>query len=117
MTFALYAYARLSRKRQVLVADALGNLVSSMFRVKFVPFPKVVACLGEKGVESPYDIAANQQLTAEEIGWAIRVVCRQLHGYPTCLMQAVAAKSMLRKRGRPLLILQPSPEYSMDGFV
>jgi len=52
-------------------------------------------------IESPGNIQSDQETRTRQVGWAVRAVARRTPWKSNCLVQAVAAKIMLRRRGIP----------------
>lgn len=64
-----------------------------------LPFRRIAAWLGTAGEETPAGAADHEILMAQEIGWAVSAVARQVLWDGRCLAQALAATGMLRRRG------------------
>jgi hypothetical protein len=92
---------RLSWREWRLLADAGGCLVAARLAVWFVPFRRLANGLGDKMAESPTEDTEAQRATAARIGWAVRALGRRLPWMSQCLVQAVAATWMLRRRRIP----------------
>ena len=88
-----------------LTADERRLLVSALFRLVVVrvgmwriPLRVLLRRLHKMAVERDR-LSESNPLPPERIVWAIRVVSRYLPGTMNCLVQALAAQSMLARRG------------------
>jgi hypothetical protein len=85
--------------RQRLVAEAFGGLVHAWALVRFRRFPAYAARLGEP---LPGEVRPDRQADPaplRDVSWAIGSVNRTFGGRFTCLMEAMACKAMLNRRG------------------
>ena len=92
---------RTSGKEWQLLAEAGGLLVVARLAVWFVPFRRLATLLGDEMAESPAADTEEQRAAAIPIGWAVRTLGRRLPWMSQCLVQAVAATWMLRRRRIP----------------
>ena len=76
-------------------------LVAARVAVWFVPFRRLASGLGDTMAESPAEITEAQRATAAKIGWAIRGLGQHLPLMTQCLVQALAATWMLKRRRIP----------------
>lgn len=95
---------RLSGKEWRLLLEAGGVLVIARLAVWLVPFRRLASRLGVEMAESPSTITEKQRDTAVPIGWAVGTLGRRLPWMGQCLVQAVAATWMLRRRRIPSTI-------------
>lgn len=94
-----------NRARALLVEAAAALLVARLALV-LVPFPRLAARFGT--FMKPAEAAALMQRSApspadarlaQEIGWAVTRAARYVPFKAVCLPQAMAARTMLRRRG------------------
>ena len=64
-----------------------------------LPFRRIAAWMGTPGAETPATATVAEIRIAEEIGWAVGVLARRVPWDGRCLVQALAATGMLRRRG------------------
>ena len=103
---------RLTRLSQVglrehrLRAEATLRLVAARVALATIPFPRIARAMGgfvapqqareRIGVVPP---SAEKQALAREIGWAVTRAADHVPFAAVCLPQAMAARTMLQKRG------------------
>lgn len=71
------------------------------FALSLVPFRRIAAGLGSPMSESPARDTDAHRAAVAQIGWAVRAVSHHLPGTRQCLVQALAAKWILQRRGIP----------------
>lgn len=81
--------------------EALFWLSWARLFVSRAPFPRVADFLGEAGGQLPGEDGAVDPRRALQVQAGVRLVCRTLGWRPSCLVRAVAATAMLRRRGLP----------------
>lgn len=91
--------AGLPGTRRVMLAEACAALLAAQLQVRCLPFRRVAARLGASGAETGHEVTREQQALSREVEWAIAAASRRLRPRPTCLMEAVAAQALLRRRG------------------
>jgi hypothetical protein len=91
--------ARLPGARRWLLGEALIALAIARAAMALLPFRRIAAWLGTAGAESAATATAEELDMAREIGWAVGAVARRVPWDGRCLAQALAATSMLRRRG------------------
>ena len=74
-------------------------LAIARIAMALLPFRRIAAWLGIPGAETPATATTAEICVAEEIGWAVGVVARRVPWDGRCLVQALAATGMLRRRG------------------
>jgi hypothetical protein len=89
--------APFARKR--LLFEALVCLAIARIVMACVPFRRIAAWLGTPGAESPAGATEEEARTAEAVGWAVEAMGKRVPWDGRCLAQALAATSMLRRRG------------------
>lgn len=92
---------RLSGHEWRLLIEAGALLLLARLAVWLAPFRRVAAYLGDEMAESPTEITEEQREVALPIGWAVRTLGRRLPWMSQCLVQAVAATWMLKRRRIP----------------
>ena len=87
-------------RRRRLVAEALRELLRAWWTVRFKPFRSYAGDLGRAhaGAHSTTDLHGDLELL-RDVKWAIGAVNRTFFGRFTCLMQGMAGKAMLNRRG------------------
>jgi hypothetical protein len=63
------------------------------------PFSRIAAWLGTAGTESPAEVTPEQDQAAEAVGWAVSALASRVPWDGRCFAQALAATTMLRRRG------------------
>jgi hypothetical protein len=88
-------YVRLS----LFLAEAFFELCVARFKVSFVPFQTYKKELGHHmHVTSEHTVLAQQAL-AKRLSWAVQKTARYTPFKSNCMVQALAAKRMCKKRG------------------
>lgn len=92
-------------KRRGLMIEALFWLAVARVALLILPFRKVAAHLGDllppaEGAErmAAMAIPPGGDVTAREVGWAVRRMAGYVPFRSVCLQQALAGKAMLRRR-------------------
>ncbi len=94
----LQKFIRLSLNNKLLFAEALWWLGFYRFLILICPFRKIARFLGEENTETPVSDQGVDITTAKRISTAVRVMSRHTFWESKCLVQAYAAKKMLRRR-------------------
>lgn len=100
----LHKAARLSWRQWLLLIEASGAMAYAWLALRVLPFRRVSATWGAPLRQAPpFTFTFNLNTApldprAEQVGWAIRSVNHRLPWQGTCLIQAVAARQMLRRR-------------------
>jgi hypothetical protein len=105
----------MSLQRKLLLAEVPLALAVAALRVRLTPFRKLVPRLGQQGCQASQQLSTAQQELARDAEWLIAALCRRLPVQPTCLMQAVAAKALLSKRGVPSTVYIGIAPPQADG--
>jgi hypothetical protein len=92
-------YRLASSAQKHLLWEALAALFVARLALACIPFRRIAAWLGTRGAESPATVAPQEIDTAETIGWAVGILARRVPWDGRCLVQALAASGMLRRRG------------------
>lgn len=95
------AFVRLSWREKWLIFEATFCLIGALLLVKLVPFRRWSRFLGAAPTEEWEEADPARSDIAREVGRAVRRANRACRGRFTCLMQAVAGKAMLNRRGVP----------------
>lgn len=106
----LRQFLRLSGYRRALLVEAAACLLIARVSVRIIRFPRIARRLGT--FVSPTDARADAKsttshsdhLVAREIRWAVSRAVRRVPFRAVCLPQALAARSMLRRRGIPCAV-------------
>jgi hypothetical protein len=91
--------AKLPGTLRRLLGEALIALLIARGAMALLPFRRIAAWLGTPGADVPTAASVEEMCTAYEIGWAVRAVARRVPWDGRCLVQALAATGMLRRRG------------------
>jgi hypothetical protein len=108
--------ARLPGARGWLLGEALIALLIVRAAMALLPFRRIAAWLGTPGAESPPNATAEETYMAQEIGWAVGAVARRVPWDGRCLAQALAAASMLRRRGLEGTVSFGAAQGNCAGF-
>jgi hypothetical protein len=99
LTGWLVRFWRLPPARRVVLLEAIGQLITAQVALRLFPFNTLAGGLGQPQVESSDCCSSEVECQgARWVKWAIRAVVRRLPRPPRCLVQAVAAQWMLRRR-------------------
>lgn len=93
--------ARRSRRERRLLAEAVVCQAVAWVAVRAVPFRKWSHRLGTMHRETDLVDAPGFREVAEDVAWAVGCAKRWMPWRVTCLMEAVAARMMLSRRGIP----------------
>lgn len=86
-------------ERRRLLSEAAGAIACAWWRVRFRPFQTYAGRLGAPQPGSVDPVRPGDLDAARDVAWAIGVVNRLFAGRATCLIQGMAAKAMLNRRG------------------
>jgi hypothetical protein len=105
----LYLVAEPSRRRDprrwLLAAEAATALLNSYAQMRLLPFRRVAVLHGLTPDHMSSAVPdAGTAVDVEPFGWAVRAVSRRTPWTSTCLMQALAGATMLRRRGVPCTV-------------
>jgi len=98
--FVIARFLALDGGRRRLALEAAGSLMRAWFRVRCGPFRGYAGAPVEQRTGPGRDHADD----AAGVSWAIAAVSARLPWTSTCLMQAIAGQSMLRRRGIPATV-------------
>lgn len=88
--------------QRLALLEAAWTLALVQIAVKLLPFRWIAPRLGSMdSAPSERPISLEQQQQAQKVGWAITSLARFLPWDAKCLIQALAGKWMLRRRGMP----------------
>ena len=96
---SLKRWAQLPGTQKWLLAEALVALAMARLAVAFLPFRRIASWLGTPGTETPATVTAEERSIAEAVGWAVGIMGRRVPWHGRWLAQALAATSILRRRG------------------
>jgi hypothetical protein len=94
-------FRRLDPTDRWLLIEASLLLGTARLAVRFVPFARIAARLGEHMGETPLSQPRAATDLSRRVGRAVSLAARNLPWESVCLPQAIAAKLMLRRRGVP----------------
>lgn len=97
----LRRFLEISGHRKRMVFEALADLIFALIQVRLLPFRKYSHRLGTAHPGEFCDEIPQDQALLKDIHWAVNVINRAFGGRFTCLMQAMAGKAMLNRRGIP----------------
>lgn len=96
-------FLRLGFRRQALLVEASSSLAAARIQLALFPFSRVARRIGSfaapVGAEAEGQSFAGGAPAALEIAWAVRAAARRVPFRALCLEQAIAARSMLCRRG------------------
>jgi hypothetical protein len=102
---------QVGHKRRALLAEAVLSLLAARATLIFVSFPQLARRLG--AMVPPADARVGkaavldnyeQAFIAREVGWSVTRAACFMPFKAVCLQQAMAARSMLRRRGVPSVL-------------
>ncbi|MCP5073641.1 MAG: lasso peptide biosynthesis B2 protein [Rhodobacteraceae bacterium] len=82
-----------------MVLEALAGLFIALLLVRLLPFRKYSHRLGTAHPGEYNEEVSQDQALLKDIRWAVNAVNRAFGGCFTCLMQGMAGKAMLNRRG------------------
>jgi hypothetical protein len=91
----LKRYLRLS----LFLAEAFFELCIARFKVSFVPFQTYKKELGKHMHTTSHQGFQSEQALTKRLSWAIQKTARYTPFKSNCMVQAMAAKRMCKKRG------------------
>jgi hypothetical protein len=91
----------LSWSDRMLLAEAMAGLGIARLAIVVLPFRRIAPYLGHQQCESPVMDALAPPASIRRIAQAVGRVSRHTPWSNTCLVQAIAAKMMLQRRGVP----------------
>ena len=97
----LTAVRHCTRQERRLLAEAVWLLGLARCAVWLFSFRRIAAGLGTPMRESPLTDTNADRAAVAQISWALQAVSRRLPGTRQCLVQAMAAKWILQRRGIP----------------
>lgn len=109
----LIRYLRLRSGKRLLL-EAVLRLAAARLAVRLLAFRRLARRLGAHMAQSPETLPPEQTEVARRVGWAVRLAARHLPWRCACLEQAVAAQTMLRRRGIPCTLYLGVARESAD---
>ena len=97
----MHAWRRLLRlpdRDRLLIAEAAGLIVAARLGMRLLPIERLRALLARTRQEHRPPNARAAEAN-RRVGWAVRSVASRLPGRNSCLIEALAAEAMLRRRG------------------
>jgi hypothetical protein len=93
-------WSRLDWSQRLVLLEAACYLAAAHVAVHILPFSWVAPRLGNLGEPaSETQLSQEQQIQAQQVGWAITALARYYPVDAKCLAQAIAGKWMLKRRG------------------
>jgi hypothetical protein len=92
---------RLVRPHWRLLAEALAALVWCRIVLYSVAFKRLAPGLGLERCETPGILPASEEATARQVRHIVGAIARRLPWHSTCLVRAMAAGRLLKRRGLP----------------
>jgi len=90
---------RLGWAERGLLLEAAFWLGLARLGLLAVPFRRIAPLLGIHMAQAAEAVTQQAQTQAQRVGWAVSAVARRTPWKSACLVQAIAAKAMLRRRG------------------
>lgn len=94
-------FSKLPASRMLLLFESVWWLTYAFILTRSVSFRTLSSRLGICGQVAPDCLTRSQEQFVKEVTWAIAAVCRRTPSSPSCLLQALAAKSMISRRQIP----------------
>lgn len=113
----LYRCLELSWSDRVLLAEAMVCLGIARLALMVVPFRRIAPYLGRQQCETPLAEASGQPASLCRIARAVSRVSPHTPWHNACLVQAIAAKMMLRRRGIPSTLYLGVMKHAATGFA
>lgn len=88
----------LSWTLKIMVFEALIFTGLVRFAILFIPFNKLARKIGKYNDESTYEASYLEKVTIGNISWAVNVARKRTPWESKCLVQALTAQLMLKKR-------------------
>jgi hypothetical protein len=95
----LRKFLGLSRRRRALLLEAAVLLAWSEFGIHVRKVSRLARTFGEHMGATPDEQPREHVKLAREVSWAVTVAARHVPWNSVCLPQALAARTMLRRRG------------------
>lgn len=92
-------FIRLPRREQVLYLEALMLTGAARLAMVLLPEPKLMALLGTRREETPLEPVDAANADMKKIGRVVAIISRHTPWKSKCLVQALAARAMLNRRG------------------
>jgi hypothetical protein len=97
-----YSFWQLPWADRWLLVEAACWLSMARLAILLLPFCRIAPFLGRHMAESPQaDRLPGQGAQVRRLGWAVKTMSRHMPWECTCLVQALAGKMLLRRRGFP----------------
>lgn len=91
-------FVQYSPQRRWLIAEAALRLLIARLLLSCLPFRRLAAMFSRTVIEAPLQKNERERLQ-EEVVWAIEKAAAHLPGKTVCFPRAIAAQSMLYRRG------------------
>jgi Transglutaminase-like superfamily len=97
-SFTPWQLAKRTIRLSLFLAEALFELCVARFTVSFVPFQVYKQGLGKHMHTTSYQGFQSEQALAKRLSWAVLKMARYTPFKSNCMVQAMAAKRMFKKR-------------------
>ncbi len=94
-----HRFRRLPPRDRVLIAETAGLIIVARLGMRLFPIQRVRALLARNRQGRQGRAGACAAETNRRVAWAVRAVASRLPGRTSCLIEALAAEAMLRRRG------------------
>ena len=91
-------FIRLPWSNRSLLVEALIYSAIARLVILVIPFKKYKKYMGKYNEETSFEGDSRSNEIINKVGWAVRVVCSRTPWQSKCLVQALIAQRMLRKR-------------------
>jgi len=107
-------------KQKRLIIEILLCLIITKTLLRFIPFKKISAGLGNPNQESPSELSPHHHREADQIKQMINKVGRHVPAKNKCLVEAIAAKWMFNRRRIPSTLYlgaKPNKQLAKSFYV
>lgn len=101
MKTKIKTWLKIGHKKRVLAIKAFGLCGIARAAILLIPFKKVKPYLGAHNQESPQQVDSEVYTQAREIKWAVETISRYTPWESKCLVQAIVAQHLLKKKHIP----------------
>jgi hypothetical protein len=114
---SLHRFLQLSWRDRLMVVEALAWLGIARLAIIVLPFRWIAPYLGHQQRETPVMDGIGQRECRRRVAQAVARMSRQTPWDNTCLVQAIAAKMMLRCRGVSSTLYLGVMKHGAAGFA
>jgi len=94
----LATFLKLKNDYKLILTEAALLLGFSRLILLTTEFRKIAPCIGHHMIEATDDMGTAQLSEAKKVAWAVNVMSRHTFWESKCLVQAITAKTMLKRR-------------------